>query len=265
MKLNKDNIADSDKELALNIRNHIVNGQFVIGNPGLGLKKTLMELENQRDSRVFSNTEWAMKDAILNARIAMTKAGIEGETSLCDYLSRLLKYDSRLRGIVAFASLSYEQESNDKDYIPDTDTLLVFGHHVLIVDAKNLKTKPGHPIELMDGYIVDEKGKEIIPVHPSTHIWRRVLDKANVKLESIDGYVCVVNDNETSIIRNEEWYSSHTKLIHISELHEILLEWVQGKDNTFYLDILTEIAKSQIKEEKQLDLDIDAIKKKFGV
>ena len=265
MRLNKDNVADKDKDLALNIRNHLVNGQFVIGNPGLGLKKTLMELENRRDSRVFANTDWIMKDAQLNARIAMTKAGIEGEESLCEYLGKLLKYDASLRGIVAFASLSYEQENNDKDYIPDTDTLLVYGHNILIVDAKNLKTKPGHPIMLMDGSIVDEKGKEIIPVHPSTHIWTKVMQRANIPLDSIDGYVCVVNDNETDIIRNDEWEHSHTKLIHISELHEILTEWVVGKDNTFYLDMLTEVAKAQIKEEKSLDLDIDNIKKRFGL
>ena len=51
-------------------------------------------------------------------------------------------------------------------------------------------------------------------------------------ITSIDGYVCIVNDTQTDIIRDEEWYQCHTKLIHISELKGILEEWVQGKDNT---------------------------------
>lgn len=264
MILNKNNIKPEDRDLALQIRNHLINGQMVIGNPGLGLKKTLIELENKRDSRVFGKSEWVMKDAELEARVAMTKAGIEGEERLCEYLSRVLKYDNELRGLVAFASLAYEPDT-DLDYIPDTDTMLVFGRNLLVVDAKNLRTRPNKALKLENGIIVNDGGKEVLKVKPSTHIWVNVLKQAGIQLDSIDGYVCIVSDTETKIIRNEEWYHSHTKLIHVSELLDILHEWVKGKDNTFYLDILTEIAKSQIREEKQLSIDIEAIKKQFGV
>lgn len=267
MKLNQNNIKPEDKQLALNVRNYLIAGNRVIGDPGEGLKQTLIKLENERDNKSYTITDWRMKDAELAQQITLTKAGIQGEIQLCDYLSTLIKYDDKLKGLVAFASLAYDfGEENDKDYIPDTDTLLVYGRHALVVDAKNLKTKPNQALMLMSGCVVDaDKGKELITVHPSTHIWRKVMDQAGIPLESIDGYVCIVNDTEIEIIRNEEWYECHNKLIHISELRDILEEWVDGKDNTLYLDMLTEIAKAQIKKERDISFDIDAIKRKFQV
>ena len=119
---------------------------------------------------------------------------------------------------------------------------------------------------LLDGVVVDaDKGKEIIDVHPSTHIWTKVMEKAGIPIESIDGYVCIVNDTEVEIVRTDEWYESHTKLIHISELKGILEKWVQGKDNKASLKLLTEISKAQIKKEKDLSFDVDSIKRKFGI
>ena len=93
----------------------------------------------------------------------------------------------------------------------------------------------------------------------------KVMEKNNIPIDSIDGYVCIVNDTETEIIRTDEWYESHTKLIHISELKGILEEWVQGKDNKLSLKMLTEIAKAQIKKEKNISFDVDSIKRRFGV
>ncbi len=175
--------------------------------------------------------------------------------------------NDKLNGLVAFASLAYDfGEENDKDYIPDTDTLLVYGKHLLVVDAKNLKTKPNQTLMLSQGSVIDaDKGKELIEVHPSTHIWQRVMENAGISLESIDGYVCIVNDTEIEILRTDEWYESHTKLIHISELKGILEEWVEGKDNTLYLNMLTEISKAQIKKKKEISFDVDAIKRKFKI
>lgn len=266
-KLVLDNIKPERKNLAINVMNYLKAGNRVIGDPGEGLKQTLAKLEEQRDNKEYSITDWQMKDAVLNQQIAMTKAGIEGETKLCEYLATLIKYDDKLEGLVAFASLAYDLgEENDKDYIPDTDTLLVYGRHILVVDAKNLKTKPNQTLILMDGCIMDaDKGKELIEVHPSTHIWEKVMEKTNIPLESIDGYVCIVNDTPIDIIRDDAWYECHTKLIHIEELKGILEEWVEGKDNTLYLDMLTEIASAQIREEKNISFDIDSIKRKFGI
>ena len=263
--LDKTNVAEYN--LAINIKNYLVAGNRVIGDPGEGLKQTLAALELKRDSRVFGVTDWKTKDPELEDQIAKTKAGIKGEEDLCDYLATLIKYDDKLDGLVAFASLAYNfGEENNLDYIPDTDTLLVYGSHILVVDAKNLKTKPGNPLMLVENSVVDaEKMKELITVHPSTHIWEKVMADAGIPLLSIDGYVCIVNDLETEIIRDQSWYESNTKLIHISELKDILEEWVEGKENKLSLKMLTEIGKAQIKKEKESTIDTDKIKRQFNI
>lgn len=337
MKLNQDGVRPEDKQLAINVRNYLVAGNRVIGDPGEGLRQTLAKLEEERDSREFGKTDWEMKDPELESQISKTKAGIKGEEDLCEYLTRLVKYDDKLNGLVAFASLAYKFENKErekfvnslenatlssaeqngdevllkysngmvihvssddyvgnelfietspasevirdfalsvdeppaqpeKDYIPDTDTLLVFGNNLLVVDAKNLKIKPGQSLMLMNGCVVDaDKGKEIIEVHPSTHIWQEVMKSNGIQLDSIDGYVCIVNDTPVEIIRTDEWYESHTKLIHISELKKILEDWAADKNNTLSLKMLTEIAKAQIKKERNISFDVDSIKRKFGV
>ena len=266
IKLVQDGIKPEDKNLAVNVRNYLVAGNRVIGDPGEGLRQTLSKLEEKLNSKEVGILDWGVKDALLEKQIALTKAGIKGEEDLCTYLATLIKYDDKLNGLVAFASLSYELENNNKDYIPDTDTLLVYGRNLLVVDAKNLKTKPGQSLILIDGVIMDaDKGKEIIEVHPSTHIWTKVMEQNNIPIDSIDGYVCIVNDTEVEIIKDESWYTSNTKLIHINELRSILEQWVEGKDNTLYLNMLTEIAKAQIKEEKDLSFNIDDIKRKLQI
>ena len=185
---------------------------------------------------------------------------------LCDYLSTLLKYDDKLEGIVAFASLSYEQDNNALDYIPDTDVLLVYGRNVLILDAKNIKVKPNQELAIEGQSIIETaKGKEILEVHSSVPIWKRVFNKANIQIDSIDGMVCIVGKTPITIVRDEMWEHSTTKPIHIAELRSVLHEWVSGKDNTLRLDILTEVAKAQIKEEKTLGLNLDAMKKELGI
>lgn len=267
MKLNQDGIKPEDKQLAINVRNYLIAGSRVIGDPGEGLRQTLKQLEERRDNRNFGLTDWVTKDSELEAQISKTKAGVVGEEKLCEYLATLIKYDDKLDGLIAFASLSYDTgKSEDLGYIPDTDTLLVYGNHLLVVDAKNIKTKPGQSLMLLDGVVVDaDKGKEILEVHPSTHIWTKVMQNAGIPIESIDGYVCIVNDTEVDIIRTDEWYECHTKLIHIAELRSILEKWVEGKNNTASLKLLTEIAKAQIKKEKNISFDVDSIKRKFNI
>ena len=265
MKLNQDGISEEDKQLAINLRNYLVNGNRVIGDPGEGLKQTLKSLEKQRDNADTGIMDWGIDNAELIGQIAKTKAGIKGEEDLCEYLAKLIKYDDKLDGLIAFASLSYEQDSNMLDYIPDTDTLLVYGNNLLVIDAKNLKTKAGKTLFLVDNIIFDEDEKEILEVHPSTHIWKTALGSKNIPIESIDGYVCIVNNTYTPIERDENWYYSHTKPIHISELKNELEKWVHNKDNTASLKLLVEIAKAQIKKEKEISFDVDAIKRKFGI
>lgn len=267
MKLNLDGIRPEDKQLAINIRNYLVSGKRVIGDPGEGLRQTLAKLEKKREERNFGITDWVVKDSALEQQIALTKAGIEGEEKLCDYLERLIKFDDPLNGLVAFASLAYDfGDGTPKDYIPDTDTLLVYGNNILIVDAKNIKTKPDQLIMLVGDLLVDaDNMKELIEVHPSTHIWTKVMEQNDIPLGSIDGYVCIVNDTQVEIIRDDAWHESHTKPIHISELKGVLERWVKDKDDTLSLKMLTEIAKAQIKKEKDLSFDVNEIKRHFGI
>ena len=62
MKLNQDNIKPEDKQLAINVRNYLINGNRVIGEPSEGLKQTLKKLEEQRTNRVVGKADWIMKD-----------------------------------------------------------------------------------------------------------------------------------------------------------------------------------------------------------
>ena len=270
MKLNLDGLDKNNKaeyNLAINLVNYLKAGNRVIGDPGEGLRQTLAQLEEKRDNRNFGITDWITKDVELDTQIAKTKAGVKGEEQLCEFLAKLIKYDDKLEGLIAFASLAYDfGEENNLDYIPDTDTLLVYGNNLLVIDAKNLKTKPGNPLILVDNTLFDaEKMKEIITVHPSTHIWQRVMDNAGIPIGSIDGYICIVSDTETEIIRDDHWEECHTKPIHISELKDVLEAWVEGKSNYTSLKMLTEIAKAQIRKKTEISFDKDEIKRKFGI
>lgn len=270
MKLNKDGILDDDIKLAINIYNYLANGGRVLGNPAQGLKDTLKVLEEKYNKEKEHITDWLLDDKELKDNIAKVKAGIKGEEELADYLTVLLKNSKDLDGVIAFASLSYEQENNNLDYIPDSDFLLVFGSNLLVVDAKNINTNPDVPIMLVeDGNIVTvEKEKPVLHVNSSTHIWEKVLNKKGLKFDTIDGYVCIVNTSGATIERTDTWYESNTKVIHISELYEELLNWVEKCKNNntdiCYLSTLTEIAKTQIRKEKS-GLDLEKMKRQFRV
>lgn len=262
MRINKDGIFEEDKEIAVDVLNKLRSGIRVILNPAQGLKETLKKLEEKRDTKSFGKTDWLMKDADLEEQISKLKAGIKGEEELSDYLSTLLKYDEKLNSIVAFASLSAEQENNNLDYIPDSDFVLVCGRNILIIDAKNISTKADMVISLECGVIMTASGKELLEVHLSTHIWRKLLPN---QITTIDGYVCIVNKTGCEIDRNEEWYSCDYKLIHISELQTILEDWVSHcKDDVCYLKMLTDIAKTQVRKEKS-GIDLSNMKHIFGV
>jgi len=269
MKLNSDNIREEDRKLAISLYNSIKQGNRCVGSPAEGLKETLKKLEAEESKGKEKVTDWLLDDKERKETIMKLRAGIKGEEDLANFLTLLLKESKDLDGVIAFASLSYEQENNDKDYIPDSDFLLIYGTNILIVDAKNISTNPDVPIWLNNGVIETvEKGKFILEVHQSTHIWEKVLNDKGLKFDTMDGYVCIVNTSGATIKRNEEWENSHTKLIHISELYQELLKWVEQckTDNTdiCYLATLTEIAKAQIRKEKS-GLDLEKMKRQFGV
>ena len=73
MKLNQDGINPEDKNLAINIRNYLIAGNRVIGDPGEGLKQTLVKLEEQRDNRNFGILDWKIKDSELETKYLKLK------------------------------------------------------------------------------------------------------------------------------------------------------------------------------------------------
>lgn len=266
IKLYQDNIREEDKKLALMVRNSIQGGSYVIGNPALGLRKTLRQLEEEKESTKKLGTDWNIVNSDLENRIYLTKAGIEGEIELTDYLAKLIKYEDDLFGLIAFASLAYGETDNNLDYIPDTDTILVYGRNLLIIDAKKLKTKPKDILIQDENTVYNEKGKELISFNSSVGFWKKVFKEREIELDSIKAFVCIVNNSEVEVVKDDVWRKSDTKVIHISELKSLLKYWVKDKEPNMYLDILTEIAKAQIKEEKDNSkLDLDLIKRKFNV
>lgn len=266
MKINKEDISQEDKELAVQVINSLRNGNRVIGTPARGLQITLKQLESKRDSVNVTKLDWLLKDRDLEESIAKLKAGIEGETQLGEFLSQLLKYNDSLDGIIAFASLSQEQDNNDKDYIPDSDFLIVHKDKFLIIDAKNISTNPNVPIHFVGNDIVtdSDKPKPILPgIHSSQRVWEEFFTKHNIKWYSIRNLVCIVNKTGAYITPPEE---SSMEVIHISTLNKYLTDWYNLPSGVDYVKLndLTQLAKCQIRQDKS-DLDLSYMKKVFKI
>ena len=266
MKINKDNILEEDKETAVQIINTLRNGGRVIGSPAQGLKETLKKLEEQKESVSLSKFEWELKDRELEDNISKLKAGIDGEIMLSEFLAQLLKYNDDLDGIIVFASLSQEQENNDKDYIPDSDFVLVHNDKFLIIDAKNISTNPDVPIHFVEKDIVTdtERPKYILEgVNSSVNVWKSFFEKYNISYSSIMNTVCIVNKTGATIT---DPIDSNMSLIHISELNNYLLNWHKMSSKNEYVRLydLTQLSKCQIKKEKS-GLDLSNMKKIFRV
>ena len=264
MKINKENICAEDKEMALSILNTLKLGQRVVGNPARGLEITLKELEKKKENYLSKLTklDYELKDVELEDNIAKLKAGIEGEKKLADFLAQIIKYNDNLKDIIVIASVSQEQESNDKDYIPDSDFIVIHNDNFLIIDAKNINTNPAVPITLEKGVIqtTSDKPKILLEgIHSSEEVWRKYFEKNNIIYNNIDNVVCIVNKNGASIVQGD------ADLIHISELNSYLLNWKQKESSgiTILADV-TKIAKCQIKKEKS-NLDLKLFKKEFKI
>ena len=266
MKINKDNILEEDKELAVQLLNNLRAGNRVLGNPGRGLEITLRDLEEKRDSVSLTKLQWGLKDKELEENIAKLKAGIEGEKNLADFLSQLLKYNDDLDGIIAYASLSQEQENNDKDYIPDSDFVLIRNDNLLIVDAKNVSTNPKVPIHIVGNDIITDtdKPKPILEgVHSSVRVWKNFFEKNGVTFNNIKNVVCIVNKSGAY---TTESVDTDMELIHIAQLNDYLMNWYQvpsGNDFVRLADLVL-LAKCEIRKEKS-GLDLSYMKKAFKI
>lgn len=255
MRIHKDSIAPQDVALAQSILNRLRIGDRVFGAPAEGLKQTLVKLEEKRDEqeRNVGVTEFALYDGELAGEISKLKAGIRGEEQLAEYFEIVVKNDEVLEDAVVFASMADMSQQRTEEYIADSDFILVYGEHVLIIDAKNIKTNPEIPIGINDQSVIYNvmSGKEILEVHSSVGVWRRIFSREGVMPRSIEGITCIVNNAGATIWRDQNWKQSDCKPIHVSKLVEFLHTWVSNKDPNFNLSMLTLLAKLQIKPEKE--------------
>ena len=267
MRIVKDYIPDEDKLIALRVMNRLKSGDRVFGNPAEGLKISMKKLEEEHQ-KAESNKDaldFLDNDGDYKEQYAKLKAGITGEETLAEYFERIVKYDDELQDIVTFASLSDpEQNNGGNEYISDSDFVAVYGNNILILDAKNIRTNPEMPIYLDGNDLVTVGGNPLLELHPSIFVWRNVFKKYGCSYTSIHGCTVIVNKTGACVWKNQDWYKSEVKPIHISELVNFLHDWVKDKSPETNLSLLTVLAKMQIrKEESSLDLKIT--RKRFGI
>lgn len=264
--IDKSGIKEEDRMHATRLLNRLRSGGRVFGNPAEGLRKTLKLLEEQASlSDQNGPTSYKLLDQDTRSQISMIKAGINGEEELASYLERLLKHSKELDGLVVFASLNIpSEEDEEKDYIPDSDFVAVYGKHIMILDAKNIPTNPKIPLYLM-GNELRNPTKALFDLLSSKYVWEKKLKQNQTPYSSIDGCTVIVNKSGATIMRNQDWYKSAARPIHISELEEFLIEWISKiNDSTISLKLLTEISNAQIRKEKT-NMDLSDAYRKFGI
>lgn len=270
MKLIKDidNIRPEDKLIALRIINQLKMGNRVFGSPAEGLKKTLKRLEDERNKRLQNKNalDYLDNDEDLLDQINLLKAGIKGEEELAQFFERIIKYDETLQDIIVFASLSDpgQNHGDQEGYISDSDFIAVYGNNILILDAKNINTHPDFPIYVSEGALVGVGGKPILELHPSIYIWKNIFDKEGIYCNSIHGYTVIINKKGATIWKNQEWYISESRPIHIANLVDCLRDWIKDKKPEVNLSLLVLLAKMQIKKETS-NIDLRSKMGRFGI
>lgn len=270
MKLIKDveNVALEDRMLAMQFMNRLRAGNRVFGTPAEGLKQTLTHLEQKQRELAGQRgkLDFLENDGDVRYEISLVKAGITGEEQLGEYLERVVKYDSILEDMVTFASVSDpEQDSGEGEYISDSDFVCVYGNHVMILDAKNIRTSPELPIYLDGNTLMTVGGKPLLELHPSTHVWRRIFDRMGLQLDSIHGCVVIVNQQGAVVWKNKVWNQSEVKPMHISELVDFLHKWCDGVEPNIRLSTVTAIGKMQIRKKRELNMDVNAVRMRFKI
>lgn len=266
MRVTKSRVPEEDTRLALDILNRLRSGVRVFGDPAEGLKKTLSKLESEKpEEDSFDSIDYHLSDSDYAGQVARLKKGIEGEKKLSEYLEKIIRLDIALSDMIVFASLG--DEDSGKDYIPDTDFVCVYGKRILCLDAKNINTKPQIPIFVSGNalYTALDHNTPLLEVNPSTHVWRATLDRENPgHCSEISGCTCIINKTGAEIFRDQDWYRSDIKPVHISELVDFLHEWCEGADPAVDLQTLVTLAKRQIKEGDST-IDLTYGKRVFGV
>lgn len=265
MKLIKDVTDPNLTQSAISIISRLKEGDRVFGNPGEGLKKTLVKKEKEFDEleKNRSKLDFSDDDGGLNPDIKKLKAGIKGEEDLAEYIENIVKADPRLRDIVTFASLSDPRKNSGGDeYISDSDFIMVHGSDILIVDSKNINTNPEMPLSLIGKDLVPIGADPILTINPSVFIWKEIFNEYGVKWNSVHGLTVIVNKKGALIWKNANWHKSEVKPIHIFDFVDFLNEWIEGKSNETSLQLLTTLSEMQIKK-NDAGIDLNYFKSVF--
>lgn len=266
MQIIKSNVTEDNKTLAYDILNKLRTGNRVFGKPAEGLKKTLSKLEENKPTKdSFDSVVYNLNDSEYEEQVAKLKKGIKGEETLGEYFEKIIRLDDVLQDIVVYASLG--DEDVDKDYIPDTDFMCVYGNSILLIDAKNINTKPDVPLFVQgDGiYSAFNHDIPVLEVHTAIPVWKKIFsEELHGQEPEISGCTCIVNKTGAEIFRDEDWVNSDIKPIHISELLDFLHTWVEDKEPVFDLELLTIVMKKQITQSKST-IDLTYGKRVFGV
>ena len=261
-------VDEANKLSALDVMNRLKEGDRVFGNPAEGLKKTMKKLEDELDKQEKEKDalDYLDKSGDLRSNISMLKSGITGEEELAEFLEIAIKEDEKLQDCIVFASLSDpNQNSGGDEYISDSDFIFIYGQDILIVDAKNIRTTPQIPIYLAGNSLVSANGAVLLEeINPSVKVWEKIFKKNHAKYNSIHGCTVIVNKQGALIWRNQEWYDSEIKPVHISELVDFLHEWIEGKSNKTSLNTLAVISNMQIKEDTA-NMDFSYAKRMFNI
>ena len=267
MKIDKNGISNVDKVQAVSLLNNLRTGKRVYGNVAEGLKITLKKLDKAFESdRASKSSNWELVDSEHKANIAKLKAGIRGEEMLADYLSKIIRKNKKLDGIVVFTSLASDDinEEKDVDYIPDTDFIVAYGSHLMILDAKNIATNPEMPIYMEGNTLCLPGGKELLTIHPSTGVWKGIFESKSIPYKSIQEMFVIINNKGALIWKNEDYYKILSKPIFIGDLEAHLEAWIENiGDEPLSLKLATQVAKMQIRKEKVMKFD-EAVMTRFN-
>lgn len=266
MRILKENVKAEDKKQALDLLNKLRAGDRVFGSPAESLRKTLAKMEeNAPKEDSLDDISYNLDDRDYAGEIAKLKKGIKGEETLSQYFEKVIRLDPILSDIIIFASLG--DLDTDKDYIPDTDFLAIYGNHLLTIDAKAINTNPDIPL-FVDGDAIFsgmDHDKPILEVNPQVPVWKKMMAKEyDGDIGSIRGCVCIINKNGASIFRDDEWLHSDIKPIHINELVDFLHSWVKDKEPVFDLELLVKIMNKQVKKNES-SIDLSYGKRLLGV
>ena len=162
----------------------------------------------------------------------LAKAGLIGERDTTKFLKEWIK-DKPGAVLVdsVHINMDYKQsDDDDKEQFDeeagvmdgkDTDHVILIGNEVILIDTKKWKKKRRYSIN-DDGNVI--RGKQLFPggqvrMKNAIYVWLEYLHEDAV----LTGMV-LINAEEVSVTRNNNWYSQDYRLVELSRMEEILNE-----------------------------------------